>query len=223
MTEVLGFPRFGAQGGDWGAIVTARLGHAYPEQLIGVYPTLPVVPGLVGYREPTPDQYAPDEQWMLERMKESRAIIEAHVAVHRRDPQTFAYAMADSPAGLGAWLWHRRDLWCDGDAIDVFGRDFLCTLSSLYWFNTSFASSIRLYAEQFGKKPVLEHDRERIIEAPTGFAIFPKELMFLPRSVCERHTDLRAWNVHDKGGHFAPAEQPDAVAADLRDFFRPLR
>ena len=223
MTDVLGFSRFGAEGGDWGAIVTARLGHAYPEQLIGVYLTLPVIPGLVGYREPTPDQYAPDEQWMVERIKEARPLIEAHVAVHRRDPQTFAYAMADSPAGLGAWLWHRRDLWCDGDALEVFGRDFLCTLSSLYWFNTSFASSIRLYAEQFGKKPVLEHDRERIIEVPTGFAIFPKELMFLPRAVAERHTDLRAWNVHDKGGHFAPAEQPDAVVDDLRAFFRPLR
>ena len=125
--------------------------------------------------------------------------------------------------GLAAWLWHRREMWCDGDAISVFGRDFLCTLASLYWFNTSFASSIRLYAEQFGHPPVLVHDRERIIEAPTGFGIFPKELLFVPRSVAERHTDLRAWNIHDRGGHFAPAERPGNVVADLRAFFRPLR
>jgi len=199
------------------------MGHAHPEQLIGVYMTLPVIPGIVGRREPTPQDYAPDEQWMGERIREAKPLIEAHVAVHRRDPQTFAYAMADSPTGLGAWLWHRRQLWCDGDALEVFGRDYLCTLSSIYWFNTSFASSIRLYAEQFNQRPTLLHDRERIIDAPTGFSVFPKELMFLPRSVAERHTDLRAWNVHERGGHFAPAEQPDAVAGALRAFFRPLR
>lgn len=223
MTEVLGFPRFGAQGGDWGAAVTAQLGHTFPEQLIGVFLTLAFVPSLVGRRAPTPEQFAPDEKWMLERMKEAAPTIEAHVAVHRRDPQTFAYAMADSPTGLAAWLWHRRQLWCDGEALEVFGRDFLCTLSSLYWFNTSFASSIRLYAEQFGKPPVLAHERDKIIEAPTGFAIFPKELLFYPRAVAERHTNLKAWNIHDRGGHFAPAEQPDAVVSDLRSFFRPLR
>ena len=223
MTEVLGHRRFGAEGGDWGAAVTGQLGHAYPEHLTGVYLTLAIIPGLVGRRAPSADQFAPDEQWMLERMKQAAPMMEAHIAVHRREPQTLAYAMADSPAGLAAWLWRRRQLWCDGDPLDVFGRDFLCTLASLYWFNTSFASSIRLYAEEFGRPPLLAHGRDRIIEAPTGFGIFPKELLFLPRSVAERHTDLRAWNIHERGGHFAPAEQPDAVVADLRAFFRPLR
>jgi pimeloyl-ACP methyl ester carboxylesterase len=223
MRDVLGYDRFGAQGGDWGAFVTGQLGHAHAEHLTGVYLTLPVIPGLIGKRAPRPEQYAADEQWMLARAEEARRVTEAHVAVHRRDPQTFAYAMADSPAGLGAWLWHRRQLWCDGDALEVFGRDDLCTLASLYWFNTSMASSIRLYAEQFGRPPRLAHDRERIIEAPTGFGIFPKELMFVPRAVAERHTDLRRWTVFDRGGHFAPAERPDALVAELRSFFRELR
>lgn len=223
MTDVLGFERFGAEGGDWGAIITGWLGHAHAEKLIGTYLTLPVIPGLMGKKAPTPADYAPDEQWMLERANEARRATEAHVAVHRRDPQTFAYAMADSPAGLGAWLWHRRQLWCDGDAIDVFGRDDLCTLSSLYWFNTSMSSSIRLYAEQFNQPAPVAHNRDKVIEAPTGFGIFPKELMFVPRSVAERTTDLRRWTVFDRGGHFAPAERPDAVIAEMREFFRPLR
>lgn len=222
MTDVLGYERFGAQGGDWGAFVTAQLGHAYPDRLIGVYLTMPVIPGLIGRRAPTAEQFGPDEQWMVERMSESRNI-EAHVAVHRRDPQTFAYAMADSPVGLGAWLWWRRQLWSDEDALTVFGRDDLCTLASLYWFNTSFASSIRLYAEQFSKPPRLAHERTPVIEAPTGFGIFPKELLFLPRSVAESHTDLRRWTVFDRGGHFAPAERPDAVVSELRAFFAELR
>jgi len=224
---VLGFERFGAEGGDWGAIITGQLGHAHAENLIGVYLTLPLVPGLMGKRAPKPEQFAADEQWMLTRMDEARRITEAHVAVHRRDPQTFAYAMADSPTGLGAWLWHRRQLWCDGDALEVFGRDDLCTLSSLYWFNSSMASSIRLYAEQFQKPATLTREltpeRPKIMDAPTGFGIFPKELILLPRSVAEEHTDLRRWTVFDRGGHFAPAERPDAVVDELRAFFRDLR
>ncbi len=223
MRDVLGYDRFGAQGGDWGAFVTGWLGHAHAEHLIGTYLTLPVVPGLLGKRGVRPEQFAADEQWMLTRADEARRLTEAHVAVHRRDPQTFAYAMADSPAGLGAWLWHRRQLWCDGDALEVFGRDDLCTLASLYWFNTSMASSIRLYAEQFSKPQPTVHDRARIIDAPTGFGVFPKELMFIPRSVAEQVTNLQRWTVFDRGGHFGPAERPDAVVDELRAFFGPLR
>jgi pimeloyl-ACP methyl ester carboxylesterase len=222
MGEVLGYDRFAAQGGDWGAFVTAQLGHAHAERMIGVYLTLPVIPGLFGRHAPRPDQYGPDEQWMLQQQDAARRHVEAHVAVHRRDPQTFAYAMADSPAGLGAWLWWRRQLWCDGDALTVFGEDDLCTLASLYWFNTSLASSVRLYAEQFGKPPALAHDRMPVIEAPTGFGLFPKELLFVPRAVAAAHSDLRRWTVFDRGGHFAPAERPDAVVDELRAFFGDL-
>ena len=223
MRDVLGYDRFGAQGGDWGAFVTGWLGHEYADHIIGAYLTLPVIPGILGKRGVRDEQFAPDEQWMLARANEARRTTEAHVAVHRRDPQTFAYAMADSPAGLGAWLWHRRQMWCDGDALEVFGRDDLCTLASLYWFNTSMASSMRLYAEQFSKPPRVAHDRAKIIEAPTGFGIFPKELMFVPKAVAEQYTDLRRWTIFDRGGHFAPPERPDALVPELQEFFRDLR
>ena len=223
MRGVLGFDRFGASGGDYGALVTGHLGHAHPECLTGIYLTLPTIPGLLGEKAPRPEDYAADEQWMLERIREIRPHSEAHVAVHSRDPQTFAYAMADSPAGLAAWLWRRRQAWCDGDAVSVFGRDDLCTLASLYWFNTSFASSIRAYAEQFNKPPVLVHDRDRMIDAPTGFGVFAKDLVFIPQSVAERRTDLCRWSVFPDGGHFAPAEKPGVLVDELREFFRGLR
>jgi pimeloyl-ACP methyl ester carboxylesterase len=222
MRDVLGCDRFAASGGDFGAVVTSHLGHAHPEHLVGIYLTMAVVPG-VGFRSSRPEDFAADEQWMVERTREIRPATEAHVVVHRRDPQTFAYAMADSPVGLGAWLWHRRQLWCDGDALDVFGHDDLCTLSSLYWFNSSIASSIRLYAEQFSKPWPLVHDRERVIDVPTGYGVFAKDLVFLPRAVAERRTDLRRWSVFEHGGHFAPAERPDIVVSELRSFFRELR
>jgi pimeloyl-ACP methyl ester carboxylesterase len=223
MSDVLGFDRFGAMGGDYGALVTGHLGHAYPERLAGIYLTLPTIPGLLGDKGPRPGDYGADEQWMLKRIAEIRPHSEAHVAVHRRDPQTLAYAMADSPTGLGAWLWHRRDWWCDGDAVSVFGREDLCTLSGLYWFNSSFASAIRAYAEQFNDPPKMVHDRDRMIDAPTGFGVFAKDLVFIPRAVAERRTDLRRWSVFQHGGHFAPAEQPEVVVDELRTFFRPLR
>lgn len=222
MRDVLGYDRFGAQGGDWGAFVTAQLGHAHAEHLIGVFLTMPVIPSLFGRFAPTPDQYAADEQWMLERSRAMKAKVESHVSVHRRDPQTFSYAMADSPVGMAAWLWWRRQLWCDGDALEVFGADDLCTLASLYWFHSSFASSIRLYAEQFVGPQRLVHTRTPIVEAPTGFAVFAKELLFLPRSVAEAQTNLRRWTVFDHGGHFGPAERPDDVVNELRAFFAEL-
>src|SRR5262245_58999096 len=115
--DVLGYDRFGASGGDFGATVTSQLGHAHPDRLVGIHLTMATVPG-VPFRS-APEAYAPDEQWMVERMRIQRTS-EAHATVHRLDPQTLAYAMADSPAGLGAWLWHRRHQWCGGDALDVF-------------------------------------------------------------------------------------------------------
>src|SRR5262249_18743895 len=156
----------------------------HPDVLTGIHLTMTTVPGVpfATRRE----EFADDEQWMAARARAIGRTTEAHVAVHRRDPQTLAYAMADSPAGLGAWIWHRRDQWCDGSAIEVFGRDDLCTLSSLYWFDSSLASSIRMYAEQFTKPWPLVHDRERVIDAPTGVAVFMNDLVFLPRAVVEQ-------------------------------------
>ena len=107
--------------------------------------------------------------------------------------------------------------------MEVFGREDLCTLASLYWFNTSFASSARLYAEQLTKPPVLAHDRMPVIEAPTGFGIFPEELRFTPRAIARSHSDLRRWTLFERGGHFGPAEQPQAVVDELRAFFADLR
>ena len=223
MRDVLGYDRFAAAGGDWGGFITGHLGHAHAEHMIGVYLTFPVIPGLFGRNAPKPEQFAEDEHWMLDRMRVALRQTESHMTVHRRDARTLAYAMADSPAGLAAWLCWRRQLWCHGDAVDVFGYEDLCTLASLYWFDTSFASAIRIYAEQFTKPAVLAHDRVPVIEAPTGFAVFPEELIFTPRAIAETHTDLRRWTVFERGGHFAPAEQPEPLIKELRTFFSTLR
>ena len=225
MRDVLGYDRFAAGGGDWGAIVTADLGHAHPEHLIGVWLTLPMLPG-VNLREVGAEAFADDEQWMVERVAEARPVIQSHRTVHQYEPQTIAYALADSPAGTAAWVWARRRDWsdCGGDVLSAFDRDFLCTTASIYWLTGTIATSLRLYHEQFasGPPPPL-HDRRRVIDVPTGFACFPKELLMLPRALAAQLTDLRRWSVMPRGGHFAPAEQPELVVEELRAFFAPLR
>jgi pimeloyl-ACP methyl ester carboxylesterase len=161
---------------------------------------------------------------MLQRAAESGPLISSHLAVHTTDPQTLAYAMADSPLGTAAWLWERRRNWsdCDGDVENAFTREHLCTTATLYWATSAFTSSLRLYFEQFRKPWPLEHERTPVLEAPTGFAIFPKDVVQLPQSVAETHTNLKRWTVMPRGGHFGAAEAPDLMVDELREFFREL-
>ena len=224
MVDVLGYGSFGAYGGDWGAMVSAHLGHAYPGEVIGVELSLPVVPGL-NRREIAPGDWAAGEQWMLERMAAAERLVRSHLAVHTCDPQTLAYGLADSPVGTAAWLWERRRAWsdCGGDVLSVFSREDLVTNAAIYWLTGTVATSMRLYYEHMNKPWPLAHDRSPVIGVPTGYAVFPGDLVFLPERVAAARTDLRRWTVMPRGGHFGPAEQPDLMVAELREFFRPLR
>jgi pimeloyl-ACP methyl ester carboxylesterase len=224
MRRVLGYPRYGAAGGDWGAMVTLELGLRHAAQLNGAYLALPVAPGLDG-RSFTPGMFAPDEQWMPARRDAVADTLVSHIAVHMHDPQTLAYALADSPAGTAAWIWERRRAWsdCDGDVEALFGREGLCTLASLYWLTNTIGSSLRIYAEWF--RPMLNATPATTtprLAVPTAYGIGPKDIVFLPRRLAEAQCDLRRWTVFPRGGHFGPAEQPAAVAADIAAFFGSL-
>jgi pimeloyl-ACP methyl ester carboxylesterase len=226
MTKVLGYERYGAGGGDWGSIITGEIGHAFSESLIGVWLTLPYIPG-VNLRDLRAEDFASGEAWMWERVRAARPTISSHRTVHQIEPQTLAYALVDSPVGTAAWILGRRCDWSDhdGDVYSVFDRDFLLTTASIYWLTRSIGTSLRIYREYFrsGGPPPPRHARERAIDAPTAFAVFPKELLLLPRAWAERITNVQRWTVMGRGGHFAPAEQPQAVVDDIREFFRELR
>ena len=220
MCDVLGYRRFCAAGCDWGAIVTAELGHCHPDRLTGVWLTLPMLPG-VNLRALDADAFAADERWMVDRMAQARPLIQSHRTVHQHEPQTIAYALADSPAGTAAWIWSRRRDWsdCDGDVLSAFSRDFLCTTASIYWLTGTIATSLRLYYEQFMPGPPAPLHDGRLIEVPTAFAVFPKDLLMMPRAMAAELTDLRRWTVMPRGGHFGPSEQPQLVVDELRAFF----
>ena len=225
MTEVLGYERYGVGGGDWGSIITGEIGHGFADSLIGVWLTLPYIPG-VNLRDLTAEDFAPDEAWMWERAAQARPTIMSHRTVHQIEPQTIAYGLVDSPVGTAAWILGRREDWSDhdGDVLNTFDRDFLCTTASIYWLNGSIGSSMRIYREYFAKggPPPPRFTDQPAIAAPTAFAVFPKELLLLPRAWASRFTNLQRWTVMPRGGHFAPAEQPQLVVNDLQEFFRGL-
>jgi pimeloyl-ACP methyl ester carboxylesterase len=224
MRDVLGYDRFGSHGGDSGAFVTAQLGHEHAEHMIGVHLSIPVLPGQLPI-DIDPDGFSPAERAMWEAQDNSGKHL-THVLVHHHEPQTLAWAMHDSPVGMAAWMLQRRRAWsdCSGDVERRFGRDELLTHFSLYWLTESFASSILYYrASTFQMPPPLAHDRRPAIEAPTALAVFPRELVHVPRSLFAQFANLKRWTVMPAGGHFSAAEEPQLIVDDLRGFFRDLR
>lgn len=224
MVDVLGYRRFAAQGGDWGALVSGHLGHIAPEAVIGVHLSLANI-STVNWRELSREDFAPEEQHLWERMQEARKHVTSHIAVHSFDPQTLAVGLSDSPAGLAAWLIERRRNWsdCDGDVERRFSRDELLTTVMLYWATNSVAGSVRFYQASRGAGWRIDQAELPFIRVPTAVAVFPRDVVFIPRALAARHADLRRWTLMPAGGHFAPAEEPVALVEDVRAFFRSLR
>jgi pimeloyl-ACP methyl ester carboxylesterase len=224
MRDVLGYDRFAAAGGDWGASISAELGHAHAPHLLGVYLMTTSWPGL-NLLQVEPSLFGRDEQWMLERLRQVGGLGLGGATIQRIGQQTLAYAMVDSPVGTAAWLWERRRAWSDagGDVFGVFDRDFLCTTASIYWLTRTIGTSIRLYRDHYAHGWAPRGGGGRIIEAPTGVAVYPKDVVFAPRALAERATNLVRWTVMPRGGHFGPAEQPQAAVQELTSFFHALR
>jgi pimeloyl-ACP methyl ester carboxylesterase len=225
MREELGYDRFGAQGGDWGHWISAQLGHKYPQHLIGVHLNIAVPLEYMTAGIAAEADYATDEKEYFAHTQRQMAHATSHVVVQGSEPQTLAYGLHDSPSGLLAWLVDRRKWWsdCHGDIESVFSKDDLLTLATIYWVTESFATSARYYWESQHDLWAPEHDRRPVVEAPTGIAVFPGELIIQPREWMRSYYNLQHLTYMKSGGHFAPAEQPEALVEDIRDFFRPLR
>ena len=220
MTEVLGYRRFAAQGGDWGSFITGRLGYAHADRLVGIHVNMMPVrrdPNMV--KNPTPEERQFVDDLTLFLKEET-----GYQWIQGTRPQTLAFALTDSPAGLAAWVVEKFRTWSDsrGDVESVFSRDHLLANIALYWFTGAIGSSFwPYYARMHGPWPIPEGET---VDVPTGYCAFPREIVRPPRSVAERtFTDIRRWTVMPRGGHFAAMEQPDALAREIREFFRPLR
>jgi pimeloyl-ACP methyl ester carboxylesterase len=220
MTEVLGYRRFAAQGGDWGSFITGRLGYAHADRLVGIHVNMMPVrrdPNMV--KNPTPEERQFLDDLTLFLKEET-----GYQWIQGTRPQTLAFGLTDSPAGLAAWVIEKFRTWSDsrGDVESVFSRDHLLANIALYWFTGAIGSSFwPYYARMHGPWPIPEGET---VDVPTGYCAFPREIVRPPRSVAERtFTDIRRWTVMPRGGHFAAMEQPEVLAKEIREFFRPLR
>ena len=209
----LGYDRFLAQGGDWGAMVTSALGARHPDRVLALHTTMPTARRPEGA---TDDDLDPVEARWLDETREFRRVGGGYSALQSTRPQTLGYALVDSPAGQLAWIAEKFAAWTDGpDRPDgAVPRDRLLDNVAIYWFTASGASSARLYRESFGAGGLAP------VTVPTAVSVFPKEMAKLPRAwVAARYTDLRYWNVLPRGGHFASLEEPAAFVAELRAGF----
>jgi pimeloyl-ACP methyl ester carboxylesterase len=204
--------------------VSARLGHAHPESIIGVHLSFPILPR-VPHDAGDPADFTPEERALIEGQVRSQGDF-VHVLINAFDPQTLAWAMHDSPVGQAAWLLLRRRAWsdCHGDLESKFDKDTLLTHLSLYWFTNSFVGSeLFCRASGFPQPMALANDIKPEISVPTAVAVLPKDLLHKPRSLFAAHSDLRQWTLFPSGGHFAAAEEPKLITEDIRSFVRPLR
>ena len=211
----LGYDRFGAQGGDWGAAVTTALGGRHPQRVVGIHINMVVARPPQGGGDMTDE-----EQAALARLAHYRQQESGYSTQQATRPQTLAYALVDSPVGQCAWIVEKFKAWSDtgDDPVGALGADRLLDNVMLYWLPGTAASSARLYWESFGRV------RPAPVPIPAGMALFPKEILTASRRWAERaYTDIRRWEYMPGGGHFAAMEQPDALLGEIRAFFRPLR
>jgi pimeloyl-ACP methyl ester carboxylesterase len=223
MTEGLGYRRFGAQGGDWGAFVTARLGFAYPDQVVGIHVTSVAGATISPYLGPGARDLSERERMLLEEREHWRQAEGGYSHIQGTKPQTLSYGLNDSPAGLAAWIVEKFRTWsdCDGDVEQRFTKDELLTNITIYWVTQTINSSTRLYYES-QHNPWRFRQAERI-GVPCAVALFPKEISHPPREWAERSYNVQRWTEMPRGGHFAALEEPELLAQDIRTFFRPLR
>jgi pimeloyl-ACP methyl ester carboxylesterase len=213
----LGYPRYGAQGGDWGAMVTMRLGQRHPAPLVGIHLNMVPIgppPGTTG-------------DGLTER--ETAAL--AAFALHMKEgtgyskqqstrPQSVGYGLVDSPAALAGWIVEKFHGWTDneGDPVTVVSRDEILDNLMLYWLPAAGASAARLYWES------LRSSRPAPVPVPAGCSLFPREIFRPSRRWAEPYfPDLRYWNELASGGHFAAFEQPETFVTEVRAAFRAFR
>ena len=219
MTEALGYQRFAAHGGDIGSGLTEMLARKHAASLAGIH--LTDVPYSHMFTM-TPDDLSGAEREYLAAGQRWLMQEGAYAMVQSTRPQTLAYGINDSPAGLAAWIVEKFRAWsdCGGDVEERFTKDELLTNVTIYWATQTIRSSFLPYYEGQGGPSGGAWPR---VEVPTGVAIFPKDIVPAPRDYGERIFDVRRWTEMPRGGHFAAMEEPELLAEDLRAFFRDLR
>jgi epoxide hydrolase len=216
----LGYARYGAQGGDWGAAVTTALGILHPGHLTGIHVNMMVNFGTFRLGSGAEADMTDQEKAALASLQHYRDWDSGYNKEQSTRPQTVGYGLVDSPAGLCGWIVEKFWSWtdCDGDPVNALTRDEMLDNIMLYWLPGTGASSARLYWESIGK-PVAG-----TVGVPVGCSVFPKEMFRASRRwAAKAYPDLRYWGEPPRGGHFAAFEQPELFVQEVRAAFRSFR
>jgi pimeloyl-ACP methyl ester carboxylesterase len=222
LMRALGYTRYGAGGGDFGAGVATFMALDDPDAVIGIHLT---TPEMEPYRGPGAADLTSAERAYVEQNARWSEVERGYSSIQSTKPQTVGYGLTDSPAGLASWLVEKWRSWTDsgGDLDTTFGRDFLLTMLTIYWVTGCITSSMRdYYDNRFHGDPLGPDDHVRV---PTAIAGFDHQFVpegEPPREWFERLYAVRRWTPMPRGGHFAAIEAPELVAADIAAFFGDL-
>lgn len=214
----LGYTRWFAQGGDWGAIITTIMGGQAPEGMAGIHTNMPIARILPEDRD-DPD---PKVREALQAGAHYKNHDSGYSKIQATRPQTIGYALVDSPVALAAWIYEKMWAWTDnaGDPEDALTKDQILDNITLYWLTASGASAARMYWESFGA--IGRGGQE--VHLPAGISTFPREITKAPRKWAERTLrNIVYWNDVDAGGHFAAWEQPAIFVEEVRRCFTVMR
>ena len=219
MTEVLGYNKYLAQGGDFGGTIATWLGYDFPKTCSAIHINILIV------RHPDGPQTKEEKEWE-ERFERNQIMENGYRIQQATKPQTLSYAMMDSPVGVAAWIIEKMCGWSDiknNDIESVYSKDTLLSNIMVYLVTKTFNTASWIYygrREEGGRSLPKEH---LPLKVPTAAALFPKEyLEWAPRSYVERIYNIQRWTEMPKGGHFAALEQPDLLVKDIRDFAKSL-
>jgi pimeloyl-ACP methyl ester carboxylesterase len=218
LMSILGYERFGAAGGDIGSHVSRYLALDHRHRIVAVHR---MDAGLPAPHTDVAELSAEERAW-LDGAMGWNASEGAYAAMHRTKPQTAAFGLTDSPVGLAAWIVEKLRAWsdCGGDIEQSFSKDEILTNITIYWLTATIGPSMRMYS---ANSAIPAAQLARRVDVPSGFSLFPGDIVRPPRAWLERSTNLVRVTEPARGGHFAPFEEPELYAAELRDFFRPFR
>ena len=221
MVEHLGREKFFVHGSDWGAFVATRMAHVHARHVSAIHLTL-----LALRRDRTAfgQTMSDDEKRYSEELDHWIREETGYAHIQGTKPQTLAYGLTDSPVGLAAWIAEKFHRWTDhgGNLDSHIRRDDILTTVMLYWVTGAIGSSFWPYYARNHGPWIVPADQK--VQVPTAYTQFPKEILRPPRSLAERmYGNIVRWSTREGGGHFPSFENPDVLAAELRDAFRPLR
>ncbi len=231
ITEDLGYNKFVAHGGDWGAGISEQIALYHSESLLGIH--LTDIPFEHGMNEPK--DATSSEKKYFEATKKWQMTEGAYSIIQSTKPQTLAYGLNDSPVGLAAWIIEKFKSWSDndGDIETCFTKDELLTNLTIYWATETINSAMRLYNEAM--QAMMDAMYNPLVklnpfdktgdksEVPAAFAIFPKDISTPPKDLADRFFNVQQWTEMSAGGHFAAMEQPELLAEDIRKFVMALQ